>query len=173
MWFISAAVHMHIVCRFFGMVGRGEINQEFYSLMPAFQEQAAEHPHGWGFGWYDGESARAHKDASSAFRNPAFLTAARKVRSKVIIAHIRKTVPESIGLENTHPFLQDQWLFGHNGTVDIKDVIRDRLPPPEQERLKRSIDSEIFFHWILLNIREEADVQKGIRAAIEFVKKNR
>ncbi len=155
------------------MMGQEMIGREFCDLMIPFQDQAREHPHGWGFGWFEEGRPRSLREACSAFQNPRFMEAARRVRSRIVIVHIRRTVPDSIALTNTHPFTYKQWIFCHEGIVDIKNELRDRLPVRERKELERSIDSEIFFHWVVKNIEEQGEEIAGVAAAVQYVRKNK
>jgi predicted glutamine amidotransferase len=61
------------------------------------------------------------------------------IRSRNVIAHIRKATQGEVALENTHPFVRElwgrYWVFAHNG--DLKDYaprLHGALPPRGQHR---------------------------------------
>ncbi len=81
-----------------------------------------EHTHGWGIAFYEGAGCRLFLDTEPAARSPiAALVRQYPIRSKNVIAHIRKATVGAVTLENTHPFLREMWgrywTFAHNGTL--------------------------------------------------------
>ncbi len=157
------------MCRLFAFISPRKVGSDFHFLMRPFQQQAVEHPQGWGFGWYEDGKARVVKKPVSAYQNPEFLQAADSIESNILIAHIRKASEGSKQtVENTHPFQFENWIFAHNGTIDIAQEIRRELPQEYQARLKGMTDTEIYFQWILFNIDERKEA--GIKDAIAYIR---
>jgi predicted glutamine amidotransferase len=54
------------------------------------------------------------------------------LKSRNIIAHVRKATIGEVALENAHPFVRElwgrQWVFAHNG--DLKDYTGKAQDPP-------------------------------------------
>ncbi len=74
-----------------------------------------------GIGWYENNSPRVCKESIAANNEKSkFSTLSREVRSKIIIAHLRKGTVGGKSEENSHPFQYNNWLFAHNGTVERK-----------------------------------------------------
>ncbi len=159
------------MCRLFALISSRKIGPEFHALMRPFQQQAVEHPQGWGFGWYEDGKARLIKKPVSAYQNPEFLRTADEIESDIVIAHIRKASEGSKQtVENTHPFMYDQWVFAHNGTIDIAEEMKQRLPESYRARIKGQTDTEVYFQWVLFNIGEKKEVENGIKDAVHFIK---
>jgi len=107
------------------------------------------HADGWGIAFFEGRGLRHFVDHAPAFDSPvAELIRRYPIKSRNVIAHIRKATQGEISLENCHPFVRElwgrYWVFAHNG--DLKDF---------HPRLHGSFkpvgttDSERAFCWIM------------------------
>ncbi len=114
------------------------------------------HGDGWGIAFFEGgdcsESDRGLRhfvDHQSAFQSPvAELIRRYPIKSRNVIAHIRKATQGRVALENCHPFVRElwgrYWVFAHNG--DLKDFnprIHGSFRPVG------NTDSERAFCWIM------------------------
>lgn len=86
--------------------------------------QTDHHADGWGIAFFEDKACRLFIDHQSAATSPiAELVKRYPIKSKNVIAHIRKATQGHIELENCHPFLRElwgrHWIFAHNG--DLKD----------------------------------------------------
>jgi predicted glutamine amidotransferase len=90
------------------------------------------HSDGWGVAFFeghgidggDGKGLRHFVDHASAATSPvAELIRRYPIKSKNVIAHIRKATQGMVALENCHPFVRElwgrYWVFAHNG--DLKN----------------------------------------------------
>lgn len=82
------------------------------------------HADGWGIGFFEDQGCRVFIDTEASVNSPiAELVSAYPIRSRHVVAHIRKATQGQIRLQNTHPFQREiggrYWLFAHNG--DLKD----------------------------------------------------
>lgn len=112
------------------------------------------HRDGWGIAFYEGKGVRLFRDPSpSAESRMATFVRNYPIKSKSVIAHIRRASTGKVALENTHPFVRElwgrEWVFAHNG----------RVPAVRRRRLKHHLpvggtDSEHAFCWILDGLRE-------------------
>jgi glutamine amidotransferase len=132
-------------------------------------QMAAEHPHGWGLVHFEGDGPVLLKAPVRADRSAEARRAAAEPRSSIVIGHIRKASIGGRTLENTHPFVDGQWAFCHNGTVDVHKILRQRLGPERRRRLKGGTDSEVLFQWALQNIEECGDTAQGLEEAIRCI----
>lgn len=92
------------------------------------------HADGWGIGFFEDAGCRVFIDTEPSVRSPiAKLVSNYPIRSRHIIAHIRKATRGKTLLQNTHPFQREiggrYWLFAHNG--DLKDFahVPGRMTP--------------------------------------------
>lgn len=114
-----------------------------------FAHRAQEHKDGFGIAFFEGRGLRLFVDHQSATTSPvAEMVRRYPIRSRHIIAHIRKATQGQVLLENTHPFMRElwgrYWVFAHNG--DLRDFA------PKLHAAYRPVgdtDSERAFCWLL------------------------
>lgn len=88
----------------------------------------------------------------------------KEVISNLIIAHVRKATVGNHSQENTHPFVWNNWIFAHNGTLS-RDLVT-LLNASFRNRLKGQTDSEVYFQFLLQNIEENDNIIEGIKAGV-------
>ncbi len=111
------------------------------------------HADGWGIAFFEGAGVRHFVDYESAVDSPiAELIKRYPIKSKNVIAHIRKATQGRVALENCHPFVRElwgrYWVFAHNG--DLKEFA------PELNGAFRRVgdtDSELAFCYLLQELR--------------------
>jgi len=112
------------------------------------------HKDGWGIAFFEGAGVRHFVDYEAAIASPiAELIKRYPIKSKNVIAHIRKATQGHIALENCHPFVRElwghYWVFAHNG--DLKDF----APTLDGNfRPVGNTDSEWAFCYILQQLRQ-------------------
>lgn len=107
------------------------------------------HRDGWGIAFFEGRGLRHFVDHERAIDSPvAELIRRYPIKSRNVIAHIRKATQGVVSLENCHPFVRElwgrYWVFAHNG--DLKDF-RPRLHTHFHP--VGSTDSEHVFCWLM------------------------
>lgn len=115
------------------------------------------HRDGWGIAFYEGRGARLfHDPQPSAHSEIARLIRDYPLKSRIVIAHVRKANRGKVALENTHPFTRELWgrafTFAHNG--QLKGVKRW---PLGQFRPIGTTDSEHAFCWMMGQLHERYD----------------
>ncbi len=111
------------------------------------------HKDGWGIAFFEGAGVRHFVDYEAATASPvADLIKRYPIKSKNVIAHIRKATIGQVSLENCHPFVRElwgrYWVFAHNG--DLKDFT------PTLDGAFRPVgttDSEWAFCYLLQQLR--------------------
>lgn len=81
------------------------------------------HSDGWGVAFFEGKGLRHFVDHQAACDSPiADLIRHYPIKSRQVIAHIRKATQGEVSLENCHPFVRElwgrYWVFAHNGNLD-------------------------------------------------------
>ena len=111
------------------------------------------HHDGWGIAFFEGAGVRHFVDYQAAAHSPiAGLIKSYPIKSKNVIAHIRKATQGVVSLENCHPFVRElwgrYWVFAHNG--DLKE-----FDPPLTGAFRPvgSTDSERAFCYLLQGLR--------------------
>lgn len=123
-----------------------------------------DHNDGWGIAFFEDAGVRHFVDYQSAVASPiAELIRRCPIKSKNVIAHIRKATQGRVALENCHPFVRElwgrYWVFAHNG--DLKQFA------PALDGSFRPVgntDSEWAFCFLLQQLRQRfGDVQPPIK----------
>ena len=117
------------------------------------------HADGWGIAFFEDRGLRHFVDHAPACESPvAELIRRYPIKSRNVVAHIRKATQGEVNLQNCHPFVRElwgrYWVFAHNG--DLKDF-RPRLHG-NFHPVGRT-DSEHAFCWIMQELaKSHADV---------------
>ena len=111
--------------------------------------RASEHGDGFGIAFFEDKGLRLFVDPESAIDSPvAQMIKAYPIRSRHVVAHIRKATQGRVALENTHPFVRElwgrYWVFAHNGNLE---GFAPRLHG--QFRPVGDTDSERAFCWLM------------------------
>ena len=108
-----------------------------------------EHADGWGIAFFEEDGWRVLLDNQpSATSAVARFVREYPIKSRSVIAHIRKATQGKVSLANTHPFRRElwgkEWIFAHNGNL---------TNPPDCSGLRfqpiGNSDSEQAFCWLL------------------------
>ena len=151
------------MCQLLGMNGNTPTDIVF--SFTGFSTRAEEHKDGFGIAFFEGAGARLFVDAQDARTSPvASMVRSYPIRSKNIIAHIRKATQGVVNLANTHPFQRElwgrYWVFAHNG--DLKGFT------PRLHAAFRPVgatDSERAFCWLM---QELAKAHAGLPPVAEL-----
>jgi glutamine amidotransferase len=123
------------------------------------------HKDGWGIAFFEDAGVRHFVDYEAAVASPiADLIKRCPIKSRNVIAHIRKATQGRVALENCHPFVRElwgrYWVFAHNG--DLKNF----APPLNGPfRPVGNTDSEWAFCYLLQELRGRfGDTRPELRA---------
>jgi glutamine amidotransferase len=159
------------MCRFVTVVA-SEVTQFGLVLREAPRSLARlsrEHPDGWGVAAFGGtrsssetsaepedvvESAgwRIHKGTARAEACAKFQAVAAESAGTVLIAHIRQKTVGPTSVENTHPFVQGEWVFAHNGTISDQSWVRAGASAARLAEVRGDTDSEVLFAYLLTRL---------------------
>ncbi len=109
----------------------------------------SDHCDGFGIAFFEDKACRLFVDNQSAVESPiAELIRNYPIKSRNVIAHIRKATQGKINLENSHPFSRElwgrQWIFAHNGDLHgFQPELTGRFSPVG------NTDSELAFCYLL------------------------
>jgi predicted glutamine amidotransferase len=163
------------VCRLFGLhAGRRVVTATFWLLDAPdnLVEQSRRNPDGTGLGVFEADGKPVvHKEPVAAWQDSEFATEAHELTGTTFIAHVRYSSSAALEVRNTHPFLQDNRIFAHNGVVTGLDVVDARLRELRVDDLVLGeTDSERVFALITAHIRKRAgDVGAGIIDAVGWL----
>ncbi len=145
------------MCELFGMTSNRPISARTpLSLFGKRGGESADNPDGWGLAYLEGDSFAIHKAPEPAARSASFAELSEQIRSRLIIAHVRKANPPTAHtLENTHPFMRAccgrRWVFAHNGKVP-ELVAPQGCCHPRHSHPQGETDSEHAFCYLLEEI---------------------
>lgn len=116
------------------------------------------HVDGFGIAFFEGKGIRLYQDDEACVSSPvADMVQGYAIKSKNVIAHIRKATQGQVALANTHPFIRElwgeYWIFAHNGHLQspgtlFADSKGDFYNPVG------NTDSEQAFCYILEELRQ-------------------
>jgi glutamine amidotransferase len=162
------------MCRLFGLHADQRVVTATFWLVDApdnLVEQSKRNPDGTGLGVFGPNGIPGvYKEPIAAWQDKAFATEAHELTGTTFIAHVRYSSGAALQVRNTHPFLQDNRIFAHNGVVEALDVIDARLAELGVDDLVAGeTDSERVFALITGCIRRGDDVGAGIVEAIGWL----
>ena len=136
---MSANVPTDVCFSFSGLIRRGGVT--------------GPHKDGWGITFYEGKGCRTFLEPKAgAYSEIARLVQEYPIKSKTVIAHIRRANIGAVCLENTHPFTRElwgeNWTFAHNGR--LLGIKKKKLT---YYRPVGTTDSEHAFCWVLDTFR--------------------
>jgi predicted glutamine amidotransferase len=159
------------MCQLLGMSGNQPTDIVF--SFSGFATRSAEHADGFGIAFFEGRGLRHFVDHLPAAQSPvADLVKRYPIKSKQVIAHIRKATQGEVRLENCHPFVRElwgrYWVFAHNGNlVDFQPKLHAAFRPVGDT------DSERAFCWLMQELAKShaslPDVDELTRTLAELV----
>jgi predicted glutamine amidotransferase len=166
------------MCRLFGLhAGKNVVTATFWLLDAPdnLAKQSRKNPDGTGLGVFDAEGhPQLHKQPIAAWHDKDFATEAHDLTGTTFIAHVRYATTGAHDVVNTHPFLQDNRIFAHNGVVEGLDVLDKRLKEVgTADLVLGQTDSERVFALITASVRAHAgDVTAGLVDAMRWLADN-
>lgn len=166
------------MCRLFGLhAGRSVVTATFWLLdaRDNLSAQSKRNPDGTGLGVFTGDgTAVVSKQPVAAWQDSAFAFEAHEMTGTTFVAHVRYASNGALEVRNTHPFLQDDRIFAHNGVVGELDALDARLAQLHATGLVLGqTDSERVFALITASIRAaEGDVETGLLDALGWLARN-
>ncbi|MGX5776242.1 class II glutamine amidotransferase [Methylorubrum zatmanii] len=143
------------MCELLGMSANVPTDIRFsFAALARRGGETGPHADGWGITFYEGRGCRSFHDPEPSARSElAKLLRRYPIKSRIVVAHVRKANRGRVSLENTHPFSRElwgrRWTFAHNG--QLKGV--KRLPLGRFEPIGTT-DSEYAFCWILSQLQD-------------------
>jgi glutamine amidotransferase len=166
------------MCRLFGLHAGADVVTATFWLLDApdsLAEQSRRNPDGTGLGVFDGEGRpQVRKQPIAAWQDTDFATEAHDMTGTTFIAHVRYATTGPHDVVNTHPFLQDDRIFAHNGVLEGLDVLDGRLREMgAADLVLGQTDSERVFALITASIRAHSgDVTAGVVDAMNWLAAN-
>jgi glutamine amidotransferase len=166
------------MCRLFGLHAGTDVVTATFWLLDAPDNLAAQsrrNPDGTGLGVFDAQGRpQVRKQPIAAWQDADFATEAHDLTGTTFIAHVRYATAGSHDVVNTHPFLQDDRIFAHNGVLEGLDALDERLSAVgTADLVLGQTDSERVFALITASIRASGgDVGAGLVDAMRWLAAN-
>ncbi|QUR68661.1 class II glutamine amidotransferase [Mycobacterium spongiae] len=166
------------MCRLFALHAGTDVVAATFWLLDAPDNLAAQsrrNPDGSGVGVFDGRGRpELRKQPIAAWHDADFAAEAHHMTGTTFVAHVRYATTGAHSVVNTHPFLQDDRIFAHNGTLGDPDALDERLRAVGTAGLVRGqTDSERVFALITGSIRAHAgDESAGLVEAVTWLAEN-
>jgi predicted glutamine amidotransferase len=166
------------MCRLFGLhAGRSLVTATFWLLDAPDNliAQSRRNPDGTGLGVFNGDGKPdLRKQPIAAWQDTEFACEAHEMTGTTFIAHVRYASTGGLDVRNTHPFLQDERIFAHNGVVSALDVLDTRLAELNvTDLVLGQTDSERVFALITASIRKAGGgIEAGLLDAMNWLKDN-
>ena len=163
------------MCRLFGLHADRRVVTATFWLLEApdnLVEQSKRNPDGTGLGVFEADGKPVlYKQPMAAWQDSQFATEAHELTGTTFIAHVRYSSSAALEVRNTHPFVQDDRIFAHNGVVDALDVVDARLRElGVGDLVQGETDSERIFALVTACIRRhDGDVGAGIVDAVGWL----
>ena len=158
------------MCRLLGYVRDEPVSVE--SLLGTdgladFTALTVVHGDGWGAAWRAGGRTHVLRSPTSAAEDDAYADAVRRPLGAAGILHLRwATGGLAVQPENTHPFVDGDHAFAHNGHVSPIADLEALLTPASRARLVGDTDSERYFRFLLQCVEEEGELRRGVQQAL-------
>lgn len=113
-----------------------------------------EHKDGWGIAFFEKNNWQVFIDEKPAAHSPLIEhIKQQQIKSRTILAHIRKATVGEVQLRNCHPFKRTlwglDWIFSHNGDLkNFAPALSGRFKPDGET------DSELAFCYMLQRLEE-------------------
>jgi len=148
------------MCRMLAIMSRKRISSSFLHDFRLLAEKGdvlpgakPGHKDGWGIVGYQkhaplclGREPRNAMDSNSKYQEACERLERLGLKGSLMV-HLRKASKGGPSLENTAPFVRDEWSFGHNGTINDFDF--------SIKGLRGDIDSEKLFLLLLRRIEND------------------
>ncbi len=124
---------------------------------------------GWGIGYYENKKAVVFKSPNPVYEEKDILeNEIKKINSKIFLAHIRyASNPRNldkkklISYYNSQPFIYQNFIFTHNGTLSIVDEVSLNLGK-YLKYIKGLNDSEVLFWHFVKHLDAYGDIKTAL-----------
>ncbi|MEM1574464.1 MAG: class II glutamine amidotransferase [Nitrososphaerota archaeon] len=157
------------MCRLFGFISIKPSNAKEFLIdsecslyTQSYINKNSKQSDGWGIAYYKGTKPIVYKSINPIYNEKdKFLNVLNKISSRIILAHIRKAsnpkrlpIEKLLTIENVQPFYYKNYVFIHNGTINIPDCVISELG--NYKKMVKSLnDSETYFWYIIKKLEEE------------------
>lgn len=155
----------------------GLITNKPADLALSLRGPSADHPNvkpaaAWGIGWYEGSRPRVAKQIHLAGGSLCDKSEFTPGASRLFLVHFEEKVSGGEKETDLCPFHYRHWLFSHTGELD-REAFVHLLEPAHVQSLNGESGSEVFFHWIMQNIKKTRDLVPSLLDSLRDVSENK
>jgi glutamine amidotransferase len=163
------------MCKLLVLSGNREADMK--SILDVFVKRfGSANPDGWGIAFLDKSTdlynIKKAYDKDRKLLEDTFFRDLEKIKTKTLIAHLRKASIGAKCLENCHPFENHigghQFIFMHNGSVWPRRVLESKLVN-HKPKSSDPTDSELIFCYILDVLEEKGVNLNSWRDTVEAI----
>jgi len=122
----------------------------------------------WGVGWYEGARPKITKQVQASAARPSNAARFAPGTSRIYVLFLDAGVSGDEDERNLSPFHYRNWLFAQQGHLNREELFR-LLDPPHAESLDGESGGEVFFHWIVQNIKKTRDLVPSLLDSLRQV----
>ncbi|KJF17774.1 class II glutamine amidotransferase [Acidithrix ferrooxidans] len=109
-----------------------------------------QHGDGWGIAQFFNNELAFEKSPNSAYGDDEFFSMTRYSKADIGIVHLRwATLDLEISPSNSHPFIDGEVAFCHNGSIFESEKIKDWIDSDQMNLIEGTTDSELIFRLIM------------------------
>ena len=162
------------MCRLFGYVSdtpTAVVDELGADEFREFTALTRVHGDGWGMAWHDESGhTRAARSPLSADEDPDYARLAARPLGAAGFVHLRwATGGLAVTPQNTHPFVDGDFAFAHNGHIAPIEKLEGMLTPASRAKLAGSTDSERYFRLVVQCIEQTGDEAAGVTTALRLL----
>ncbi|CAB4338441.1 MAG: hypothetical protein F2839_04020 [Actinobacteria bacterium] len=158
------------MCRLFGWVSDAPISvaQAIGTDLPLLSDLSAIHKDGWGGAFLGANGVIAmEKDTAAAFESDLYKKVIDSTDAPCGMIHLRwATGNYQVCVENTHPFMNGDMAFEHNGGFENASALADLIDPDLLAKREGETDSEWYFLYFQTLLRSTGSVAAAYRELI-------
>jgi len=118
--------------------------------LEAFTALSRKHGDGWGGAWHTGGGLDLHKSPDAACYSQDYERWVHEQASDLGLVHLRwATLGLPVQTSNTHPFIDRDVAFAHNGSVSPPSSLDELLSEKQYAAMQGTTDSERYFRAVL------------------------
>jgi len=163
------------MCRLMGYVAGGATTLADIAgpNFTQFTDLSQKHGDGWGIATADGsKSPTLLIEPSRARESEKFADAAKNLQSNAALLHLRwATLGLAVSEGNTHPFVQGDISFIHNGGIMPPASLDPMIAPEFIGKARGDTDSERYF-YVLLSEIAKSNLTDGVLSGVRKIRDN-
>jgi predicted glutamine amidotransferase len=138
-----------------------------------FTALSRKHGDGWGGAWHTGRGLDLHKSPDAAFSSSEYRRWVHDQPADLALVHLRwATLGLPVQTSNTHPFIDRDVAFAHNGSVSPPSALDELLSDKQRAAMQGTTDSERYFRAVL-SAAEDTGLETALARTVTRVARDK